>query len=160
MSSNTWGSTGGSGVQTLVDGRYVDANSPEARRVQESAFKAMAQNQAAEIKGKVNIERAKAQLDIGDQYRRANENLSAQRVASAGSGSTRGMSRRVHRRRGTSAFAALGRLNEVNRDSAIKDTSGFYNTLETEQIGASNRSVGLTTAGGMSTPKIKVPKIR
>jgi hypothetical protein len=156
--SNTWASTGGSGAQTLVNGQYVDVNSPEARAQQGAFTQAYAANQAAEIKGKVNIERAKASLDLGDQYRRANESLSAQRVASAGGGSTRGMSRRVHRRRGPSAFAALGKLNETNRESAAKDTSGFYNTLESESIAASNRASGLTSSGGFATSKPAKPK--
>lgn len=150
--------TAGSGVQIFVNGRWVDSDSAEARAVTASTAQAARNNLVKDIEAQTNMEKAKARIAINDQARDRNENLAGARVASAAGASTRGMSRRVHRRRGPSAFAAMGRLTEASRQSALADLDTYYDTVKKEKIGISDRQYGFSPL--MQSSKLKKPVIK
>jgi hypothetical protein len=136
----------------------VNQSSPEGQAHLKNLSDINASRVKSKITSDINIQRAKANLELGDQARQEAKSLSNARINAANQGETRGMSRRVHRRRGPSAFAAMGKLANESRASASKEVGAFFDTLQKEQIGQTMIGAGITppqTSSAFRKPKIR-----
>jgi hypothetical protein len=146
-STNNWASVGGSGVQSMVNGRWVDSKSPEAMANQSKVKANIAAERAkvkkvemgafkSQIKGQTELDKSKAILEASDAARKTAEATAAQRVNAAAGAGTRGMSRRVHRRTGPSAFGALASLSKANLDESKNEISNYFDQSAQNKINA------------------------
>lgn len=148
--------TKGSGSQTLINGNWVNNSSPQAVKHFAEKNAALAKQAAENIKSQSAIERQKAMIELQDQTMNESSGLAAAKVSSAQGSETRGMSRRVHRRRGTSAFAAMGALQKENRDTQAANVNKLFDMMQADQL---RKSTGALTALSKLPGKTPIPKI-
>ncbi len=131
----------------MVNGRWVDSKSPEAmanqRKVQSNIDAERAKFQKvqmgafkSQVKGQTELEKSKAILEASDAARKSAEASAAQRINAAAGAGTRGMSRRVHRRKGPSAFGALASLSKANLDETKNQISDYFDQSAQNKINA------------------------
>lgn len=152
---NTWGSTKKSGVRTLIDGKWVEQSSAQGQQHMANLTTLNQKRVSDDAKRKTDIERSKALLELNDRSTEIASGLANARVNSAADSGTRGMSRRVHRRRGTSAFASLGKLQAEN----IKDQTAGVNNLFDQVQADRTQSSPAFAAMAPAKPRIHIPKI-
>lgn len=117
---------GNSGLSYNVNGRWVDSGSPEGLAYQRQMSAGYLANKNKQIDEETGLEKTKALIAINDQKSAANTALSAARTGAARGGGTRGMDRRVHRRRGASAFSSIGLLDAANTAATSKLVGGYF----------------------------------
>jgi len=108
-----------------------------------------------DAKRKTDIERSKALLELNDRSTELASGLANARVNAAAGSGTRGMSRRVHRRQGTSAFAALGKLQAENIKTQTEGVNKLFDQVQADRTQSSPAFASMAPA----KPKIRVPKI-
>ncbi len=149
------GRSTGSGVRTLIDGRWVDQDSPEGKRHMSNLISMNQKRVADDAKRKTDIERSKALLELNDRSSELASGLANARVNAAAGSEARGMSRRVHRRRGASAFAALGKLQAENIKTQTDSVNKIFDQIQTDRTKSSPAFAAMAPKIGIRPPKIK-----